>query len=61
MRFIESLRSMSEQEKENKMKILRDTNERLNVRMNSILEEIIQFKQNSCPISSTNLKTHCPP
>jgi SNF2 family DNA or RNA helicase len=56
MRFIASLRCTTEAEKENKMKNLRDTNERLNVRMNSILEEIVQFKKNSCPICLDEFK-----
>lgn len=50
MEFVESLRCLSEHEKIIKLKNLGETNERLKVRMNSIKEEITQFRMNSCPI-----------
>lgn len=54
--FVESLRCMTEHEKNNKLKSLRDLNDRLNVRMDSIKEEITQFRMSSCPICLDEFK-----
>lgn len=56
MRFVESLHCMSDDEKGAKMASLRETNERLNIRMTSIKDEIAQFKMSSCPICLDEFK-----
>lgn len=56
MSFVESLHCMTDAEKASKLASIRESNERLRVRLESITEEMEQFKMSSCPICLDEFK-----